>query len=317
VIGRGLLVLVVVLLPSSASAHALAPSYLQITLGDAEHHVTLKHARVAPRPVLQTPCRVTSLSRRDDGELVVIEERWSCPPEARLMLVTESGRPPLLVELAHGDVAQTLVLDASAPWVALEPDTAGAWTRWVVLGMEHLAMGLDHVLVIVGFVALVGLRRRLVWVLTAFTLGHSLSLGLAATGFVTLPPPVVEIAIALTLVGLGLELAAPAPARRPDPARRRPTWHLGVVGGAVGLIHGVGVVGVRADVVTARASRAVAPALVGFNVGLELAQLALVLVLALIARAAARLPLRVPVGALAGWLVGVAGAAWVVDRAWP
>ncbi|MCC6620380.1 MAG: HupE/UreJ family protein [Deltaproteobacteria bacterium] len=309
------LALALVALPSIAAAHPLAPSYLRVALGDGEHAVTIRHARAVARPLLRTDCVVATTTRADEGELVVIDERWACPPEARVTFVTEAGRPPLVVEITRGDQGAMRVLDAGAPTLALTED-GGGWARWVALGAEHLAIGLDHVLVIIALVALVGLRRRLVWALTAFTLGHSLSLALAATGALTLPPAAVEVAIALTLVALGLELVAAPREPRASVLVRRP-WIGGV---AIGLVHGLGFAGVLGELVSARASGDLAPALIGFNLGLELAQLALVLALWLVARAARALPARWPLDlatTTTGWVVGVAGAAWVFDRAWP
>ncbi|MFO0744833.1 MAG: HupE/UreJ family protein [Myxococcota bacterium] len=244
---------------------------------------------------------------------------WRCGPDASVRLLADPSEPPLVLEVVSPDGVRTAVLDAAHPRASLSAPADGlaVFGQWLGLGVEHLATGLDHVLLVLGLCALIGFRARLIAALTAFTLGHSLSLALAATGLVTLPPAAVEVAIAATLVLLGLELATrpAAPGRaRPGPLARWP-WAGGV---AIGLVHGLGFAAALRALGLPDAH--VGGALVGFNLGLELAQLAFVAALGLAvltARRLARGTTRWPIASAAGWLIGIAGAAWVLDRALP
>lgn len=151
--------------------------------------------------------------------------------------------------------------------------------RYVVLGTEHIALGLDHLLFVLGLFLLVDGWKRVVATVTAFTLGHSLTLALAALGVVHVPSAPTEACIALSIVLLAVELAHPD---RQSTARTRP-W---LVASSFGLLHGLGFAGALAEVGLPRA--AVVPALFGFNLGVELGQIAFVAVLALLSVATRR-----------------------------
>jgi hypothetical protein len=215
------------------------------------------------------------------------------------------------------------LLDASTPALdiaATSTTTPKAFLAWVTIGADHLIGGLDHVLLVVGLVLLIGLSRRLIWALTAFTLGHSASLALGATGIVTLPSALVETAIALTLVLLALDLAAPrlAPDPTPHPSLfARTPWLTGTV---VGLIHGLGFAGVLTELGLPETDTAMA--LLAFNLGLEVAQLALVAGLAVLLFVVTRLMARKTNAsytrlavASGGWAIGIISSAWVIERA--
>lgn len=141
-------------------------------------------------------------------------------------------------------------------------------------GVLHFALGYDHVLFLLslvlaaGFVARAkGTKKALVdvaWLVTAFTLGHSVTLVLAALGIVVLPAQPVEIAIAASIV-----LVALLNVWRPEQRGPMP-W----IAGGFGLIHGFGFSSVLMELGLPRAQTVLA--LVCFNVGIELAQLAFV-----------------------------------------
>jgi hypothetical protein len=149
--------------------------------------------------------------------------------------------------------------------------------------------------------------RPLLWTVTAFTAGHSVTLSLAALGIVRFPTAPIEVAIAATILVLALELAQEG---RDSWLRRRP-W---AVAFAFGLLHGFGFAGALAEV--GLPQEEIPVALFSFNVGIELGQLGFVsLVLALrraLAPALAGAPgwlLRAPVTAM-----GALSVYWCLDR---
>jgi hydrogenase/urease accessory protein HupE len=162
-----------------------------------------------------------------------------------------------------------------------------AIASYALAGAAHLVTGLDHVLFLIGLLLLVKRARALFFAVTAFTAAHSLSLALQVLGAVRLPPAPVEAAIALSVLFVARELLRP-PDRR-TLAQRRPY----VVTFAFGLLHGLGFAGGLAAMEVPRAE--VPAALFGFNIGLEAAQIGLVLVALAVGRA-----LRAGVRALAG-----------------
>jgi hydrogenase/urease accessory protein HupE len=138
---------------------------------------------------------------------------------------------------------------------------------YVVLGVEHILSGFDHLLFVAGLLFLVGFRRRLIATITAFTAAHSLTLACSVFGVITLRSPPVEAAIALSI----LLVAAEALRQRDTLARRLPA----LVSFLFGLVHGLGFAGALKDVGLPRSHLPLA--LFMFNVGVELGQLMAVL----------------------------------------
>ena len=134
---------------------------------------------------------------------------------------------------------------------------------YVLLGVEHILGGIDHLLFVVGLLFLVGFQRRLVWTITAFTAAHSLTLASAALGWLTLRSAPVEACIALSIV----LVAAEALRSRETLARRLPA----LVAFMFGLVHGLGFAGALQDIGLPQNHLVVA--LLTFNLGVEAGQL--------------------------------------------
>ena len=140
------------------------------------------------------------------------------------------------------------------------------------LGVRHIldVAALDHVLFLLALAAVHRFRdgrdaRDMLWVVTAFTIGHSVTLALAVTGAIDLPSNVVEFLIPVTIVVTGIEnLVVSNRARAPWRGRYRP-----VLAGVFGLVHGAGF----AAYLKALFVEQVAVPLLGFNLGIELGQL--------------------------------------------
>ena len=140
---------------------------------------------------------------------------------------------------------------------------------FVRMGFHHIAdpEALDHVLFLLALAAIYRGRdwRAAVWVVTAFTVGHSVTLALAVTGAMTLPTDVIEFLIPVTIVATGIEnLAVRDRATAPLGGRYRP-----VFAGVFGLVHGAGF----ANYLRSLFSGSIVVPLFGFNAGIELGQL--------------------------------------------
>lgn len=302
------------------ASHPLEPPHVRVELGPDHLVLITTHAKDAARPTFASPCPVEPLPEpllSPPAERLIQRERWACLPNS-LTLIAAHRDPPVVVELVGPDrPSHVALLDATSPTLALTADDS-PFISWLVIGAEHLIGGLDHVLLVVGLTLLIGLRRQLLFALTAFTLGHSISLALGATGLLTLPSALVETAIALTLVLLALDLVTRPHAHHHPPSLSLYTRAPWLTGLAVGLIHGLGFAGVLLDLGLPDQHQALA--LIAFNLGLELAQLALVGVLAVLAIITSRLPStsylgRIP--SVTGWVIGILGAAWVLERSLP
>jgi hypothetical protein len=138
---------------------------------------------------------------------------------------------------------------------------------YIILGVEHILSGVDHLLFVAGLLFLVGFRRRLVGTITAFTLAHSLTLASSAFGWITLRPAPVEAAIAMSIVLVATESLRD----RDTLARRLPA----LVSFLFGLVHGLGFAGALKSIGLPQSHLPLA--LLCFNVGVEIGQLAMVL----------------------------------------
>ena len=187
-----------------------------------------------------------------------------------------------------------------------EPPGPGAVARlYLRLGFVHIVPeGADHILFVLGLFLLSARLRPLVWQVTAFTVAHAVTLTLAALGYVSLPAGLVEPLIALSIAYVGVENVL---------VDRLTRWRPAVVFG-FGLLHGLGFAGVLGELGLPEQERLLA--LVTFNAGIELGQLAVILGAALTfgwfrSRPWYRARLAVPASAA----IALVGLAWAVQRA--
>ena len=211
-----------------------------------------------------------------------------------------------------GSLRHQAILDARRPTMDYY---AGNWlgvgavlATFVPAGVHHIVIGPDHILFLVGLILLGGSAARLGLIATAFTLGHSITLSLAVLGAVTPPAWFVEPAIALTVILVGVDnlLVGGEPGRRRD--LRAP------MAAVFGLVHGFGFAAVLQEFGLPQA--ALGWSLFGFNLGVEIGQLALVVPLAIGLTALRRQrPVTARRIAMVGSVVVVlAGAFWFVQR---
>jgi hydrogenase/urease accessory protein HupE len=183
-----------------------------------------------------------------------------------------------------------------------------AWS-YLVLGVEHILGGVDHLLFVLALLLIVRGGKRIVATITAFTLAHSFTLVAATLGWVRLPGPPVEAMIALSIVFVAAEVVHGLRGK-PGLTARAP-W---LVAFSFGLLHGFGFAGALAEVGLPQTSIPVA--LLTFNVGVEIGQLLFVAgVLGLFATFTRWLP-TVPRWALSvpPYAIGTAAMFWVVQR---
>ncbi|HEX8107760.1 MAG TPA: HupE/UreJ family protein [Kofleriaceae bacterium] len=182
--------------------------------------------------------------------------------------------------------------------------TAEIARAYVVLGVQHILSGIDHLLFVVGLLFLVGFRRRLVGTITAFTLAHSLTLACSVFGWLTLRPAPVEAMIAMSIVLVACE----ALRDHETLARRMPA----LVSFLFGLVHGLGFAGALRSI--GLPQRHLPLALFTFNVGVEIGQLMTVLAAYVVVRLllAKRWFARARTPAL--YAIGVVAAYWCWQR---
>lgn len=179
----------------------------------------------------------------------------------------------------------------------------------MVLGVEHILSGIDHLLYILAMLFLVKGWKRVVATLSAFTATHSVTLTAAALGWVHVPQPPVEACIALSIVFVAREIVE-ARRGRPGLTTKWP-W---VVAFTFGLMHGFGFAGALAEV--GLPARAIPVALLFFNVGVEIGQLLFVVAALGAMKFAARASSRWPRWAepIPSYAIGSVAMLWVIER---
>ena len=189
-----------------------------------------------------------------DGQTLRIEGLEQSVTDVLVRVTTRDGR------------ALDRVVRPSKPEVRLDlsPADGIAVPGYLRLGVEHILTGFDHLLFVFGLMLLIGPSWSLIKTITAFTIAHSVTLGLAALGYLRFPSAAIEALVALSILFVAVELARTG---EPTLARRRP-WVIALL---FGLLHGMAFAGVLADI--GLPSGAAPQALLLFNVGVEIGQL--------------------------------------------
>lgn len=307
---------------ATAAAHPLAASLLRIEeFAPGQAQVTWKTPRAAApgsrlSPVLPEHCAPTARPQ--------IEQQGTALVHAWPIDCGDAGLAGAVVGAAGLDTApsevivhvglldgrtQRAILSAAAPrWTIPEKQTAFAvFVDYLRLGFEHILSGFDHLAFVLALMMLVPVRR-LPWVLTAFTLGHSVTLALSTLDVLRVRPEPVEVLIALSIAVVAWE-ALRVGERRQTGFARLPA----LMAASFGLLHGLGFAGALREV--GLPEGAIPLSLFAFNVGIELGQLAFVAVALL---PALLLPADARVERMArfagAYAIGALAFFWVFER---
>lgn len=264
-----------------AEAHDLKPSYLAITESAPDTYSVLWKApamgemRLAVYPRL--PQGAAEMTPREGAFMNdAFIERWTVSAstgfagetiafdglaESRTDVIVRIERLSGEVNTARATSARpSIIVPAATGWQQVA-------TAYVWLGVEHILFGIDHLLFVLALILLAGSWKRIAVTVTAFTVAHSITLGAATLGYLNVPGPPVEAAIALSIVFVAVEILK---SRQGEPSlTARLPW---LVAFAFGLLHGLGFAGALSEV--GLPDHAIPVALLFFNIGVELGQLA-------------------------------------------
>lgn len=209
-----------------------------------------------------------------------------------------------------GTVMST-VARPTKPWAELRGERAWHQTarEYFLLGFHHILLGVDHLLFVLGLLLIVQGRLLLIKTITAFTVAHSITLGLATLGYAAPPIPPLNAVIALSILFLGPEIIKAG--RGGTSLTIRFPWLVAFV---FGLLHGFGF---ASGLSVSGMPRAEIPwALLWFNVGVEIGQLLFVVIALALSHSFKTLQIRWPgwVQPLPGYTVGCLGAYWTIQR---
>ncbi len=310
--------------PTPARAHEVRPAYLQLRQTNAETYDVLwkvpargDDMRLALDVEFPASCEDVTPPRGEFAAGSFIEQ-WtvSCPAglsgETMRIAGLAATMTDVLVRLERLDgVAQIVRLTPAAPSFVVEAAASRLQvaTTYMGLGVEHILLGVDHLLFVLALLILVEGARRLILTVTAFTVAHSISLAAATLGFVHVPGPPVEACIALSIVFVAAEIVR-SHGGRPSLTARAP-W---LVAFSFGLLHGLGFAGALADV--GLPQHAIPIALLFFNVGVEIGQVAFVAAALIIVALGRHLPLTPPSWSwrVIPYSIGSVAAFWLIQR---
>jgi hypothetical protein len=285
--------LLVPLLVNNAHAHLFAPSLLKIVeTTPHNYNVVWKtpSKTTSNTPLLPTwpnSCKITNESPTlREGTGTISSWTLRCDQLGNNGLVGQTlgvsglaqnqASAMVMLNLRDGRHYQSVLNIETADFlVPPAPSQTAVMTQYPLLGIEHIWGGIDHLMFVFGLLLLVGGGSRLLWTITAFTVGHSITLAVVTLGLLTYPVALIEFTIALSIFVLALELSRnnrlSSTTNKQGLFGRYP-W---LVAGGFGLLHGMGFAGALADIGLPQNN--VPLALLFFNIGIETGQIIFVL----------------------------------------
>jgi hydrogenase/urease accessory protein HupE len=323
-----ILVLAVASLLTSAGpahAHPMSPALMELTeLADGAFRVKWRQSiyklpgTADKRPILPDHCEAMTPAEivENSTSLTAV---WTVNCGATGIVNQRVGvegladtRSDALVRIimADGRIVRGVV-GAEDPMMTV-PEREPGWSvglSYADLGFEHILTGLDHLLFVFGLLLLAGTLRALLATITAFTAGHSITLSLAMLGVAKVPSGPVEVLIAFSVFVLAVELAASQP--RGESLIARKPWLMAAL---FGLLHGLGFAGALREV--GLPEHEIPLSLFSFNVGIEIGQIAFVVVILALQRLAAAPMARLPqwTRPIPVYAMGSLAALWMIER---
>jgi hydrogenase/urease accessory protein HupE len=321
-IRKSLALALVLLTAAPACAHESRPGFLELReVAQGRYEVLWKQPAVGDlvlrlTPVFPESFTLTSAERQLLPGAMSTRLTLTCPDGLAENTIRIAGLEEtitnVLVRVHHLDGSEeTHLLHPAAPFVTIR-GTAGLTGRawfYLQLGVEHIMLGVDHLLFVLALLLIIKDRWMLVKTLSAFTVAHSITLGVATLGYASVPGPPLNASIALSILFLGPEIVRTW--RGQTSLTIRQPW---IVAFAFGLLHGFGFAsGLTA---TGLPHGEIPLALLLFNVGVEIGQLGFVCLVLLLERSFRQLEIRWPiwVAHVPGYLVGSLGAFWTIQR---
>jgi len=308
----------------SVFADEIRPGYLELnTANDKLYSVTWKVPMkgdmvLSLTPVFPDSCAArTPPSSMSNGRAMITRWSLACSEGIRNKTIRidglENTMTDVLVRIVHqnGISQMTRVTPAETSFVvAAQTSNLDVIRVYTALGIEHILLGVDHLLFVFALLLIVSGWRRLVGTITAFTLAHSITLAAATLGYVHVAQAPVEAVIALSILFLATEIIHNRQGR-PGIAKRFP-WLVAFI---FGLLHGFGFAGALAEI--GLPEQAIPLALLFFNVGVELGQLLFVLTVVGLGWALKKLvsgKLLTEGEVVASYIIGGTAAFWVFER---
>ena len=319
-----LIFLILATFTSNALAHRLQPAYLAINeQNPGTFNILWKRPLVGNKPMNIYPQLPETCSNITEPSINPSQgfalERWlvDCGESGMINetividgLESTVTDTLLRIELADGTMHTTVLRPDSPTFVVPEkPSKTKVAGSYLGLGVEHILGGFDHLLFVLGLLLIVRSSMILIKTITAFTLAHSVTLAMAALGFVHVPQTPVEAVIALSILFLATELSKQH--RGEIGLTSRAPW---LVAMSFGLLHGFGFAGALTEIGLPQTD--IPLALLFFNVGVEVGQLMFVAGVVSCTWLIKKMKIRWPVWAeqAPAYAIGSLAAFWFIQR---
>lgn len=314
--------IITVWLSASAFAHEMRPAYLQVDqIGETMYRVIWKIPRkgdmvIRLQPVFPSADELVqaSVPKSVEGAMLYSFDLLSEQPlQGQKVYIDglERTMVDVLVTVSYlnGENASFMLKpDANQGTFPVSADKLSIVKAYTILGVEHILLGIDHLLFVLALILITRGLRTIIKTITAFTLAHSITLSLAVLGFINFPAPPVEAVIALSIVFLATEILKNQQGGQTLTSRK--PW---LVAFTFGLLHGLGFAGALAEVGLPQTE--IPLALAFFNIGVEMGQLAFVLVVALGLRFLVhKRTWPVALKKVPPYAIGSVAAFWLIER---
>lgn len=213
------------------------------------------------------------------------------------------------VNYLNGEKATLLLqADMDSSLIPGQTSALNVVKTYTILGIEHILLGIDHLLFVLALIMITKGKWKILKTITAFTIAHSITLTLAALGYVSFPGAPVEAVIALSIVFLALEILKNLKGEQTLTSKK--PW---IVAFSFGLLHGFGFAGALSEI--GLPQQEIPLALAFFNIGVELGQLIFVVfVLGLIKLLSLYKNWPVYSKKIPAYAIGSLAAFWMIQR---
>ena len=293
------------------SAHEFNPAHLVIDeIADNEYQINWLYPikNIGPRAEIIFPqtCSSEAQSPYQQGKFLVEKIDLICVESLKgqtIEVINLSVLTDALVTFTdrNNDVFEGL-MNLKEPRLIVPINKQSIPSSYLTLGIDHLISGVDHILFILGLMFLVSGTLNLIKTITAFTVAHSITLGLSVLGLISLPRTTVEAVIALTIVFLALEISE-------NKYYKSTPW---LIAFGFGLLHGLGFANALTEI--GIANEQLLFSLLFFNLGIEAGQLLMIPVFGVLIWLAYKFNKYNQLATCVSYVLGSMGFFWLINR---
>ena len=299
------------LFPFSVYAHEFNPAHLVVNevetnTYEAEWMYPVKNIGARGEVIFPDTCLRENTEITKNGRYLIESFTLICEGTLKGQTINVTSLSVLtdaLITVTHLDVSTFEgLINSKNPTIEIPLKKQIYPTGYFRLGVDHLLDGNDHIIFIFGLLFLVSNLIVAIKTITAFTVAHSITLGLSVFGLISLPQATVEAIIALTIIYLAYEISH-------QKKYRSTPW---LIAFGFGLLHGLGFANVLSGI--GIANEQLAMSLLFFNLGIEAGQLLLISVFAFLLWGASKIKLNQAFTSFSYLVIGSLGSYWFIDR---